>query len=211
MIKRNTWIALVVLLGVVPAVLLCIGYKFVPGGTDLADPLGRPSDLSNGIIHSASQFDELAGALVPKHRDLSETIQVLGSVADDLAALTGKAGELSPLAVNLNKATKGIAGTADSLPGKLDLLTERADTAAPVVQTLSGSIGGVATQLESVHGQLKTIKGSLATLGPRAKGISETLANVQEEAAHVQELGPLLRIIGPGFNGPKTPAPGPQK
>lgn len=211
MINRKSWITIVVILGLVPAVLLCLGYKFVPGATDLADPLGRPSELSQGIIHSAGRFDELAGDLDPKHRELSQSIQTLNPVADDLAKLTGKAGELSPLAVALNAATTGIAGTAEGLPGKLDLLTKRSNGAAPVVRDLSGSIGGVTTQLESIHGELKTIKGSLATLGPRAKGIAATLAHVEEEAAHVQEMGPLLALLGPAVNGPKIPAPGPQK
>lgn len=212
MISRKAWLGVVVVLGIIPALVLCVGYRFVPVFQDLSDPLGRPSNLSLGLVNSAQQFDIITGELVPKHKELSGSIQTLHPVARDLAKLTGEAGKLSDLAITLNTSTAGIARIAGGLPEKIDLLTGRATVASPVVSDLTGSIGGVTTELRSVSEELGTIQTSLSALGPKARGIAATLAHVEEEAAHVREFGPLLALLGPAVNGPKAPAPaGPPK
>ncbi|WP_262365861.1 hypothetical protein [Gordonia sp. OPL2] len=196
-----------VVLALVPILVLCVMNRFIPGVNDLKDPLGRPSDLSNDIIYSASQFDVITGELDPKHKDLSQSIQVLTLVAGDLRKLTDAAGRLSGLAISVNDSTTGVSGIAGGLPAKIQQLTQRSDTAGPTVLTLAGSIQAVTDQLETVNVNLKTVGSTLATLGPRADSIAAVLATIEEEAAHVAELGPLLALLGPAVNGPQTPAP----
>lgn len=207
MATRRNWLVVLAVVALVPILVLCIGYRFLPTWRDVEDPLGRPSTLSDGIIDSAAQFDILTARLDPKHQQLSQEIGVLRSVATDLAGLTGQAGKLSGLSVTLNTSTAAVASIASGLPDKIALLTQRSDTAAPTVSGLSSSIGGVTTQLERIDGGLDTVGASLATLGPRASSIARTLSYIEEEAEHVAELGPLLALLGPAVNGPKSPAP----
>lgn len=207
MIARKAWYLTVAIFGLVPAVVLCLVYGFIPGVNDVKDPLGSPSKLSDEIVDSAHQFDVYTAGLVPKHKTLSENIQVLNPVSINLKELTDSAGKLSGQAKSLNASTADVTRIASPLPGLIQTVTERSDEAAPTVAGLSTAVGSVTTQLENINDGLVTAQGSLGALGPRAHGIAKTLATVQEEAAHVRELGPLLAILGPLVNGPKTPAP----
>ncbi|MDF3281089.1 hypothetical protein [Gordonia sp. N1V] len=207
MVSTRVWLVTLGVIALVPILVLCVVNRFIPTGTDLKDPLGRPSDLSNQIIYSAYQFDVITARLDPKHQELSQSIQVLETVATDLAKLTDAAGRLTGLAGTVNESTSGVIGIAGGLPEKIQTITVRSDTAAPTVLTLAGAIQAVTNQLAAVNGGLQTVGSSLATLGPRAHSIAQTLSYIEEEAAHVRELGPLLALLGPAVNGPQTPAP----
>lgn len=207
MVSTRSWLLTLAVVALVPILLLCIGYRFVPLARDLKDPLGRPAALSNSIIYSAHQFDVITAALDPKHLALSQSIQELNPVADDLSKLTDAAGKLTALSTSVNGSTGTVIQVASVLPGQISLITSRSDTAAPTVLTLAGSIQAVANQLEGTNNGLKQVGTSLSTLGPRAHTIAQTLSYIQEEAAHVRELGGLLALLGPAVNGPQTPAP----
>lgn len=207
MISLRSWFRMLIAVTLVPILALCVIYKFVPKWENLKDPLGSPSQLSDEIIYSASQFDAITSRLDPKHQRLSESIQVLRTVDTNLAKLTGDAGRLPGLAITLNQSTSAVVDITAVLPSKIELLTKRSNTTGPAVTGLSNSIDGVTTQLELINTRLQTVGTSLATLGPRANGIARTLSHIEEEAAHVQELGPLLALLGPLVNGPKHPAP----
>lgn len=205
MITKKAWTALVLVLGVGSAVVLCALNGFFPALRDVSDPLGRPSKLSNEVIHSAGQFDTLTAVLVPKHAELASSIQTLRPLSVDLEALTDKAGVLSGQAVTLNESTRSVASIAAPLPDLVARVTVRSNTASPTVAGLSTAVGSVTTQLELILPGLTTVQGTLAALGPKASGIAATLANVQEAAAHVREFGPLLAVIGPPVNSLNIP------
>lgn len=208
MVTTKTWTAIVVVLGLGIAVILCLINGFFPATRDISDPLGRPSKLSSELIHSAGQFDTLTGILVPKHDQLSGDIQTLGPLADNLAQLTDRAGELSGSASTVNGSTSSVSSIAGPLPDLIASVTGRANQAAPTVGGLTTAVGSVAGELDAMHGGLTTIQSSLAQLGPKASSIAQTLAVVQEEAAHVREFGPLLAVIGPPVNSLGIPALG---
>lgn len=205
MITKKAWFGVVLGLGVAPAVLLCGFNGFVPGLEDIADPLGRPSQLSLEVIDSAGQFDTLTAILIPKHARLAADIQVLGPLADDLESLTDKAGELSGQAKILNSSTHDVSIIAGPLPDLVANVTGRADQASPTVAGLATAVGSVTTQLEAINTGLTTIEGTLGVLGPKAAAIAATLATVEEEARHVQAVGPLLAVVGPPVNSLNLP------
>ena len=206
MIAKKYWCALVAVLGVVPAMGLAIFHGFVPGLSDVADPLGRPASLSLDLIESADTMDELTAELVPKHTTLAGDVQVLHPLADNLAELSSSAGELTTQASSLNASTAHLAAIGAPLPGLISDLTTLADQARPTVFDLSGAVGSVGQQLGAIERGLGTISGTLSALGPKAATISSTLAVIEEEARHVQEFGPLLAVLGPAVNGPLAPA-----
>ena len=205
MISKKAWSLVVLVLGVVPAVVLCALNGFFPALRDVSDPLGRPSALSLELIDSAGQFDSLSALLLPKHAQLATDIQTLTPLADDLEGLTTKAGELSGLAKTVNASTSSVGATAQPLPDLVASVTARADQASPTVAGLSTAVGSVTTQLEGIHQGLTTVGGSLGELGPKASAIAATLSVIREEAAHVQEFGPLLAVIGPPVNDLNLP------
>lgn len=205
MIPKKTWSLVVLVLGVVPAVVLCALNGFFPALRDVSDPLGRPSALSLELIDSAGQFDSLSALLLPKHAQLATDIQTLTPLADDLEGLTTRAGELSGLAKTVNASTSAVGSTAQPLPDLVASVTNRADQASPTVAGLSTAVGSVTTQLEGIHQGLTTVGGSLGELGPKASAIAATLSVIREEAAHVQEFGPLLAVIGPPVNDLNLP------
>ncbi len=205
MITKKTFTASVLLLGVVPAVALCILNGFFPAFRDVKDPLGRPSTLSQGLIDSADQLDTLTAVLVPKHAQLADGIQALVPLSNDLERLTNKAGELSGQSVTLISSTRNVSSIAAPLPDLVQSVTVRANEASPTVAGLSTAVGSVTAELEGIQQGLTTIQGTLGTLGPKASGIAATLATIQEEAAHVSEFGPLLAVIGPPVNSLNLP------
>ncbi|OUS81344.1 hypothetical protein JWS13_12625 [Rhodococcus pseudokoreensis] len=200
MISKKAWSLVVLVLGVVPAVVLCALNGFFPSLRDVSDPLGRPSALSLELIDSAGQFDSLSALLLPKHAQLATDIQTLTPLANDLEGLTTKAGELSGLAKTVNASTSSVGATALPLPDLVASVTSRADQASPTVAGLSTAVGSVTTQLEGINQGLTTVGGSLGELGPKASAIATTLSVIREEAAHVQEFGPLLAVVGPPVN-----------
>lgn len=208
MVTTKSWTAIVVIVGLGIAVILCLVNGFFPAARDISDPLGRPSKLSTELIGSAGQFDTITGTLVPKHEQLSGDIQTLGPLADNLGTLTDKAGELTGSASTVNGSTSSVNSIAFPLPDLIASVTGRANEAAPTVGGLSTAVDSVAGELNDMHGGLTTIQSSLAQLGPKASAIAATLAVVQEEAAHVKPLGPLLAVIGPPVNDLNLPALG---
>jgi hypothetical protein len=205
MISKKRWIAVVLVLGIGPALALCLLNGFVPGPDDVSDPLGRPSALSQELITSAGQLEELASIFVPKHAQLAVDIQALTPLANDLEGLTNKAGELPGQTTSVNSSTKDVSTIAAPLPDLLATVTGRANEASPTVAGLATAVGSVTTQLESIEQNLTTIQGTLSELGPRGSAIAATLANIEEEARHVQEFGPLLAVIGPPVNALNLP------
>lgn len=207
MISKKRWLALVAIIGVVPAVALSILNSFVPGARDLADPLGNPAAYSLELIDSADQLDQLTQGLVTKHTELASGMQVLIPLSDNLSALADTASNLTAKTESLNASTTTVAGNGTPLPGLISDITALSDQASPTVVGLSGAVGTVAGELEAVDSGLGAISDSVIQLGPRAAAISSTLAIIEEEARHVQEFGPLLAILGPLVNGPQQPAP----
>lgn len=203
--QKKTWGLFVLIVGLGTAVLLSVSNAFVPTVADVEDPLGRPSALSLEVIHSASEFDRLAGALVPKHGDLSQRIQTLNIVADDLDTLVGKAGGLPQKATSVNAHTRTVRSTAQPLPDLIADVTGRARQANPVVGGLGNAISGVTVHLEAITGGLIGIYSDLAALGPRATTINELLAKIQDESRRVRAFGPALTIVsttlGPVLQG----------
>ncbi|MFD7008037.1 hypothetical protein [Rhodococcus jostii] len=205
MISKKRWIAVVVALGLGPALALCILNGFVPGVEDVRDPLGRPATLSQELIVSAGQLDELTAIFVPKHQQLSYDIQALTPLANDLEGLTNKAGELPGQSTSVNSSTRDVSTIAAPLPDLVATVTGRANEASPTVAGLATAVGSVTTQLESIEQNLTTVQGTLGELGPRGSAIAATLANIEEEARHVQEFGPLLAVVGPPVNALNLP------
>ncbi|MBH5143450.1 hypothetical protein G8767_27395 [Rhodococcus sp. IC4_135] len=205
MISKKQWVAVVLAVGVGPALVLCVLNGFVPGLDDVSDPLGRPSTLSQELITSAGQLDELTSIFVPKHAQLSADIQALTPLADDLEGLTAKAAELPGQSVTVNSSTQNVSAIAGPLPDLVAMVTGRTDQAGPTVAGLATAVGSVTTQLESINTNLSTVQGTLGELGPRGSAIAATLANIEEESRHVQEFGPLLAVIGPPVNSLNLP------
>lgn len=216
MISKKRWIAVVLAVGAGPALILCTFNGFVPGLEDVRDPLGRPATLSQELIGSAGQLDELTAIFVPKHAQLAIDIQALTPLANDLEGLTNKAGELPGHSTSVNSSTKDVSNVAAPLPDLVANVTGHANQASPTVEGLATAVGSVTTQLESIEQNLSTVQGALGELGPRGSAIATTLANIEEEARHVQEFGPLLAVVGPPVNalnlpplGVPTPSPTP--
>lgn len=205
MATTKQFVGVVVVLAVIPAVVLCAVNGFVPGLNDVRDPLGRPAALSQELITSAGQLDELSAIFVPKHAQLSTDIQALTPLADDLEKLTVKAGELPGQSASMNASTRQVSIIAATLPDLVATVTDRADQAAPAVAGLTTAIGSVTSQLEAINTNLTTVQGTLGELGPRGATLASTLANIEEEARHVQEFGPLLTVIGPPVNALNLP------
>lgn len=208
MITKKVWFAIVGAFGGGAAVLLSIANGFVPHTEDLVDPLGRPSELSLQVIHSASEFDRLSATLVPKHGDLGGRIGVLQTVADDLDGIVGKAGDLVPSAQTVNAGTTSVQGVATPLPALIDKVTGRAKEATPVVKGLGDSVGSVASQLATIGGSLNGVRGDLAALGPRADLIVAILKRIEDESARVRPVSPLLALLSQLTNGPSQPNTG---
>lgn len=194
----KSWLTFVLVVGLGGAVLLSAANSFVPGVQDVKDPLGRPSALSKEVIHSASEFQRITGILVPKHDWLSQKIQKLGTVSDDLSTVVGQAGQLPGAAITVNGDTTTVSKVAVPLPGLIGHITSRAQEAGPVVNDLGASVDGVATQISAVNGQLGGALADLATLGPRARTIVGLLAQIQDESVKVKVAAPLLQ----GLKGP---------
>ncbi|MCZ4587569.1 hypothetical protein O4328_28440 [Rhodococcus opacus] len=205
MISKKQWVTVVLAVGAAPALILCAVNGFVPGLDDLKDPLGRPSALSQELITSAGQLDELTSIFVPKHAQLSADIQALTPLADDLETLTTKAGELPGKSITVNDSTRDVSTIAGPLPDLIAAVTAHSDQAAPTVGGLSTAVGSVTTQLQGIEQNLGTVQGTLGELGPRGSAIASTLANIEEEARHVQAFGPLLAVIGPPVNSLNLP------
>lgn len=206
MTSTRNWLGIVVILGLIPALVLCLINGFFPQWRDLSDPLGRPSTLSNELIVSADQLDQLTAEMAPKHGTLSVTIQDIGPLADSLTALTDLAAKLPDSARSVNVSTTDVAGTARPLPDLITAIVGNSGQASTTVGNMTSAVGGVTTQLNNVDTEMKTVQATLKTLGPRASTISGTLATIEEEAARVAALGPLLAVLGPAVNGPKRPA-----
>ncbi|MCA4997883.1 hypothetical protein HWD35_24500 [Tsukamurella tyrosinosolvens] len=207
MTSTRTWFGIVAALGLVPALVLCLVYGFVPKWDDLKDPLGRPSSLSTELIHSADQIDQLTAEMAPKHRTLSSTIQRLQPLSESLTALTEKAGQLPGSARTVNNATTGVANIARPLPSLIREVIGDAETSQVAVGSLVGSVDGVANQLQRLDSNLTAVQSTLKGLGSKADRIAATLKTIQEEAARVAIFGPLLATLGPAVNGPQRPAP----
>ncbi len=199
--------AIVVVLGVVPAVLICVANSFLPGWTDLKDPLGRPATLSESLIDSADRLDTLTAQMVPKHEDLAGGIQTLAPLSANLTDLTNAAGTLPPSAVTVNTSTRAVADIAAPLPQLIAVVTGHSVDATSMVGELTTAVDGVTGELTNVDTEMASVQTSLAALGPQASGISATLSNIEEEASRVGPLGPVLAVLGPLVNGPKQPAP----
>lgn len=182
-------------IGLGGAVLLSVSNSFKPRLTDVADPLGRPSALAKEVIHSASEFQRITGILVPKHSSLSQRIQRLGTVADDLGTVVNQAGRLPGTSETVNHDTSAVSGVAAPLPGLIDHVTSRARQATPVVGDLGASVTGVTTQIDAVHTQLTGAFTDLAALGPRARTIVALLAQIQAESVKVRPIMPLLQAL----------------
>ncbi|TQC49654.1 hypothetical protein EEB14_08470 [Rhodococcus sp. WS4] len=214
MISRTKWAAIVLIVGGGPALVLCVLNGFVPGLDDVRDPLGRPSTLSQELIVSASQLDELTSEIVPKHSQFSEDIQVLIPLADDLEDLTNRSAEMSGQTVSVNASTQNVTTIVAPLPDLVVKITGRAEQTGSTVANLATAVGSVTTQLETINQNLTAVQGTLGELGPRGSAIAASLANIEQEARHVQAFGPLLAVIGPPVNslnlpplGLTTPAP----
>ncbi|QHE71367.1 hypothetical protein [Rhodococcus sp. WAY2] len=208
MVGSRTFAAVVLVLGVAPAIGLCAINGFFPTFRDISDPLGRPSALSVQIIDSAQRLDELTVELEPKHARLAADIQVLGPMSNDLAVLVGRSVELSPLSATLRDNASKVADISAPLPNVVTNVTARSDEAGATVDGLSTAVGSVATELQGIHDGLTTMQLTLLALGPKMSGIASTLATIQEEAAHVREFGPLLAVVGPPFNSLGIPSLG---
>ncbi|MBF6422776.1 hypothetical protein IU436_29705 [Nocardia farcinica] len=209
MTSTRNWLGIVVVLGLVPVVVLCLINGFFPQWRDLSDPLGRPSTLSNELIVSADQLDQLTAEMAPKHSTLSITIQDMRPLAASLTELTDLAAKLPDSARTVNTATADVAGTARPLPDLITSVVTNSGQASTTVSNMTSAVGGVTTQLNNVDSEMRTVQTTLNTLGPRASTISATLKTIEEEAARVAAFGPLLAILGPAVNGPKQPAPQP--
>ncbi|MEB3371354.1 hypothetical protein [Saccharopolyspora mangrovi] len=197
MITKKTWFASVAALGCGSCVAVAMLNGFVPGLRDIADPLGRPSQLSSEVIHSASELDRLTSELVPAHEDLGQRMQVLNVLAGNLDGLVGKTGELVPAAGGVNAETAAVGDIARPLPSMIDKVTGRARQAAPQVAELGTAVGSVTTQLENIGSGLTTIQGDLQALGPRAKMISGTLGKIESESARLRPVAPVLSLLRP--------------
>ncbi|MFI6953394.1 hypothetical protein ACIBJI_07950 [Nocardia sp. NPDC050408] len=199
-IKGRALAGVFTLAGIAPAVVLCVANGFVPGWSDISDPLGRPSQLSQDVIHSADQLDQITARLVPKHSELSQRAQVLNSLSINLAGLTDAAGHLPGDASRLNATTTGLAGAATPLPGLVGKVNGRVQQAIPQVNALSGGVATLADRLDALNNSMSTVQSSLSGLGPKSSSIASTLATIEEESAHVREFGPLLAVVGPPVN-----------
>lgn len=191
----RVWLLVVLVLGLGGAVSLSAANSFTPGVEDVKDPLGRPSSLAESVIFSASEFERITSDLVPKHGTLSQRIQRLGAVADNLAVVVDDAGTLPGASERVNGDTATVNRVAVGLPGLIRSVTERAVQATPVVGDLGESVAGVTTELENVQTQLDGAFGDLAALGPRADTIVGLLADIQTQSARVRSLGPLLSAL----------------
>ncbi|WCT06039.1 hypothetical protein [Rhodococcus qingshengii] len=206
MASIRSWLAVVAVFGLVPAVSLCVLNGFVPQPRDLADPLGRPSALSNELITSAHQLDLITAELAPKHGELADTIGGLGPLSRSLTSLAGEAGALPGHAGAVNWSASNVVGISRPLPGLIDTVVASSRRANPMVGGLAGAIDGVSTELAAVDTQMVSVQTTLRALGPRADNLAATLATIEEEASRVRALGPLLSILGPAVNGAERPA-----
>lgn len=197
MITKKVWFGAVAAVGGGACIAVAALNGFVPGLEDVADPLGRPSELSLEVIHSASEFDRISAGLVPAHLDLGRRAQVLRTLSGDLDGLVGKAGELVPAAGKTNEGTAAVRDIARPLPLLIDRVTGRAREATPEVTNLGAAVGSVTNELENIHDGLGTVQGNLASLGPRAEIIMNVLEDVQEESSRLRPIGPLLPLIRP--------------
>ncbi|WP_182378921.1 hypothetical protein [Nocardioides sp. WS12] len=195
---KKAWLLFVLVVGLGGAVFLSGSNAFKPGVDDVKDPLGRPSALSLEVIHSASEFERITGVLVPKHGTLSQRIQRLNGVADNLDIVVDDAGKLTGKSITVNEGTTKVNDIALPLPGLIASVTGRAVEAAPVVGDLGKSVSGVTTELEAVQTQLNGAFRDLAKLGPRATTIVDLLAQIQAASVKVKPLAPLLA----GLSGP---------
>ncbi|MCG7631455.1 MULTISPECIES: hypothetical protein [Gordonia] len=209
MTSTRNWIGIVAILGLIPALVLCLINGFIPRWPDLSDPLGRPSSLSNELIVSADELDQLTAEMAPKHGTLAITIQDIGPLADSLTELTDLAAKLPDSAKSVNIYTTDVAGTARPLPDIITSVVGNSTQASTTVGNMTTALERVGTQLDNVDTGMARVQTTLKTLGPRASTISATLKSIEEEAARVAALGPLLAVLGPAVNGPKRPAHNP--
>jgi ABC-type transporter Mla subunit MlaD len=201
MIARRTWLVFVGVLGLGGALVFALIFRYVPVVNDVTDPLGRPSTLANSVIYSSSQFDEISGVLVPKHAELTSRIAVLDTVADSLDGVVDEAGDLTPLAVQVNNGTDQVVGVAVPLPNLVGQITDRSKQATGAVGDLHGTIVDLTGGLQRVGDRLGTIHGTLGQLGPKADNITAVLAQIDDESKRIAPLGPVLGALGKTTNG----------
>ncbi|MGQ0615443.1 MAG: hypothetical protein ACT4PW_00375 [Acidimicrobiia bacterium] len=195
MFRRATWALIFVGLTVVLAVTIGLAQGFYPRIEDLKDPLGRPTDLANSVIFSASEFDRLTGIILPDQVELRKKITVLIGVANDLDVLVDTAGQLDDLAVEINDDTGGVIGVARQLPPLIARVTGRANQGANSVTNLNAAVEGANTQFQAVGDQIRAILPNLQALEGRASNIAAVLAQLEQEAAAVGPLAPALGLL----------------
>jgi len=200
MTTKKTFGIVVVAGCLVPAVALCVVNGFVPAIRDVADPLGRPSQLSADVIGSAHQFDQITARLEPDHADLAHGIQAIFPLADDLEILSNQADGLPERAAGLTTSTTTVIDVAHPLPDLVTAINGRVQQTNPKVGELSTAVGALTEQLVGIRSGLETTRSTLAGIGPKTTQIASVLATIEAESAQVQVFGPVLGAIGPPVN-----------
>lgn len=195
MVRRSVWWTLVLVAGLGGAVALALAFRFVPVVDDVVDPLGRPSALADSVVFSAGEFDRISGVLVPKHRELTERLDVLRTVADSLDRVVDTAGGLPPLAAAANDGTGHVVAVARPLPDLVGQITGRAKEATGAASDLRETVVDLTGGLQRVGDGLGTIHTTLQTLGPRGRDIAEVLARIEQESGRIAPLGPVLGAV----------------
>ena len=195
MISARLWWLVVVILGGGTSVLLAVVFGYVPSTEDLRDPLGRPATLTDSLVSSSAELDQVTTLLVPKQAELTRRISVLTTVAGSLDAVVDRAGTLSPLAGDANREIGHVVDVARPLPALITRITGRANEATDAAHDLGGTVSSLDTGLARVGDRLVALDAGLGPLGPRADAIAEVLARIERESQRIAPLSPVLGLI----------------
>jgi hypothetical protein len=192
MLSRGRWWLVVGALGGALSVATALAYDFVPTGTDLADPLGRPARLADSVIHSTAEIDRLSEILLAKHTIIAGQAATVGDMADNLDGLADQAALLGPLSRGTRSDTAAVVTAASPLPELLGRITGRAHQATGVADDLGTAVEDVTDRLRDIGSGIADINHDLGPLAPKAANIAEILGRIERETAPLRPVGPVL-------------------
>lgn len=196
MLSRTRWSLLVAVLGGGLSVVTALVHGFVPTGADLADPLGRPAELTDSVVRSTAEIDRISELVLGDHTTIAGQAATVVDMADNLDALADQAALLGPLSRDARTGTSGVVTSAAPLPDLLGRITGRSEQATGVAGRLCAAVEDVTGRLTDIGDGISDINRHLGPLAPKAADIATVLGRIERETAPLRPLGPLLGRLG---------------
>lgn len=192
MLSRTRWSLLVAILGGGLSVVTALVHGFVPTGADLADPLGRPAELTDSVVRSTAEIDRLSELVLGDHTTIAGQAATVVDMAGHLDGLADQAALLGPLSRDARAGTTGVVTSATPLPDLLARVTGRSEQATGVAARLGAAVDDVTGRLRDIGEGIGDINRDLGPLAPRAAAIAAVLGRIERETAPLRPLGPVL-------------------